>query len=360
MYLLMALFIIAVNLLVLADRKDAERADRAKEASLQQGAGSPEAEKAAGDKGEKKPPSVFPGDEEVKARQEKLLRMAQDDPKLYVFFGLMNMMVLYIVLFGVIIDIYLVVKLIKRDPVRLLGSPPDPPKWSFGDVLRVVLIFLTSGYAFLILQAFVADRLPILYNDNFRMIFNTAMMNLVGISVIAYFVMKKHGQGMDSIGLTAKGMGRNIFYAVIAYAALIPVVLMIMVATYYVTRFFAYQPPVQPIVQVFMEEKQTMILWISALFAAIFGPVAEEIFFRGFMYPAVRKTLGVFWGMIITSAVFSLLHAHLVGFLPIFALGMLLVYLFEKTGSLVPSMAVHMIHNVAMVILVFVVRSIGV
>jgi hypothetical protein len=192
------------------------------------------------------------------------------------------------------------------------------------------------------------------------MVFNTAMMNLVGISVIVYFVMKKHGQGIDSIGLTAKGMGRNIFYAVMAYAALIPVVLIIMVATYYVTRFFAYQPPVQPIVQVFMEEKQTLILWVSALFAAIFGPVAEEIFFRGFMYPAIRKTLGVFWGMLITSAVFSLLHAHLVGFLPIFALGMLLVYLFEKTGSLVPSMAVHMIHNVAMVILVFVVRSIGI
>jgi membrane protease YdiL (CAAX protease family) len=64
--------------------------------------------------------------------------------------------------------------------------------------------------------------------------------------------------------------------------------------------------------------------------------------------------------MMITSAVFASLHAHWVGFLPILALGLLLVYLFEKTGSLVPSMVVHMMHNVGMVVLVFVVRSIGV
>jgi membrane protease YdiL (CAAX protease family) len=48
-----------------------------------------------------------------------------------------------------------------------------------------------------------------------------------------------------------------------------------------------------------------------------------------------------------------------VGFLPIMALGLLLTYLYEKTGSLVSSMAVHIMHNVAMVILVFLARNIG-
>lgn len=356
-YFWMALFIIAINLLVLADRKAAETAAKEKEVSAQQAPAEAEGAKA---ESHKKPPTVFPSDEEVKARQEKLMHMAEENPKLYLFFGLLNMMVLYVILFGTIIDIYILVRIIRRSPVSLACLSPPPPKWGFGDVVRVVLIFLTSGYAFLIVQAFFANRLPILYNDNFRMIFNTAMMNFVGISVIVYFVAKKHGQGIDAIGLSAKGIVRNIFYAVIGYAALIPVVLLIMIVTFLVAKIFAYEPPVQPIVQVFMEEKQTMILWVSTLFAAIFGPIAEEIFFRGFMYPAVRKTVGVFWGMVVTSAVFSLLHAHLVGFLPIFALGLLLAYLFEKTGSLVPSMAVHMMHNVAMVILVFAVRSIGV
>jgi membrane protease YdiL (CAAX protease family) len=120
-----------------------------------------------------------------------------------------------------------------------------------------------------------------------------------------------------------------------------------------------YRPPVQPIVEVFMEEKETAVLWISTLFAAIFGPIAEEIFFRGFMYGAVKKSFGVFWGMVVTASVFAILHAHAVGFFPIMVLGLLLAYLYEKTGSLVPSMAVHIMHNVGMVVLVFLMRGVG-
>lgn len=360
-YAAMTVFILAINLLIIADKALVEKADKEKQAASQQvPAADDQAKAKAEEESEKKPPTVFPSDDEVKARQDKLTDLAEKNPKLYMFFGLMNIFIFYVILAGIIIDIVFIVKFFRRKPVQLDGIPHIDPKWGFGDVVRVVLIFLTSGYLFVIFQAFAAKSLPILYNDNFRMVFNTFMMNLVGISVIVYFVHRKYGQDIKAIGLTARGAARNVLYAVTGYIALIPVLLVIMIVTFYVTRLFKYEPPVQPIVQVFMEEKQTMVLWISTIFAAVFGPVAEEIFFRGFMYPVLRKGLGVFWGMMIVSAVFSFLHAHIVGFLPIFALGLLLVWLYEKTGSLVTCMAVHIMHNVAMVVLVFVVRSIGV
>lgn len=356
-YVAMAVFILAINLLIFADKVAMEKAAKEKQAAEVQAREESAPQQV---KEDKKVPAVFPSDEEVRDRQEKLMRIAQEDPRMYAFFGLFNMLILYAVLIGILIDVYLIVRALIKKPVHLEGAPLTVSRWGMGDVLRVVLIFLTASYAFVILQALVVRRLPILYNDNFRMVFNTAMMNLVGISVIVYFVRKKHGQEINAIGLTAQGAGRNLFYAVMGYTALVPVLLVTMIATYYVTRFFKYQPPVQPIVQVFMEEKQTSILWMSTMFAAVFGPVAEEIFFRGFMYPAMRKNIGRVWGMLITSAVFSFLHAHLVGFVPILFLGLLLVYLYEKTGSLVPCMAVHIIHNVSMVVLVFAVRSMGI
>lgn len=94
------------------------------------------------------------------------------------------------------------------------------------------------------------------------------------------------------------------------------------------------------------------------VFVAVFGPIVEEMFFRGFMYPAVKKRLGFKTAFFGTSALFALLHTNLAGFLPIMILGMLLTYLFERTGTLVASCTVHILHNTAMVWFVFLMKGI--
>jgi len=76
------------------------------------------------------------------------------------------------------------------------------------------------------------------------------------------------------------------------------------------------------------------------------------------MYPALKKKIGITASIVCTSCIFGILHAHMVGFLPIVLLGILLAYLYEKTGSLVPSIFVHITHNVGMLVLVFVVKAI--
>ena len=53
--------------------------------------------------------------------------------------------------------------------------------------------------------------------------------------------------------------------------------------------------------------------------------------------------------MFATSGIFALLHLNLIAFLPIFILGLCLSFLYEKTGSLVPCMVLHMTHNLIMV-----------
>ncbi|MDP8299871.1 MAG: type II CAAX endopeptidase family protein [Candidatus Tantalella remota] len=298
-------------------------------------------------------------EEDIEARREKFEKIAEDDPTLYLFLGLLNLLILFVIFLGVILDVYfLTCKARKRlFDITLIRS--EPARWTLGDVARVTLIFLGCGYLFIILQSMVGELIPVFNNDNFQMVFNTAVMNVVGISVIFYFIVRKYGQKIEVVGLSAKKFLKGVFYGLTGYLAIIPVLILIMVVTYFVTKMFAYKPPVQPIVEIFMEEKQTAVLWFSTLFAAIFSPIAEEIFFRGFMYKAMKRKWGVFWSMLATALVFSLLHTHIVGFLPIFVLGLLLAYLYERTGSLVPSICVHIVHNVGMVILVFLVRALG-
>ena len=136
--------------------------------------------------------------------------------------------------------------------------------------------------------------------------------------------------------------------------------ILILIITAVIINMTKYVPERQPLVELFLKEKDTAFLAYTSLFAAIVGPIIEELFFRGFMYAALKKYIGVFAAMVATAAVFAALHTHIVGFFPIMALGMLLAYLYEKTGTLVSSITVHVIHNLSMVFLVFLVKQVGI
>jgi uncharacterized protein len=49
-------------------------------------------------------------------------------------------------------------------------------------------------------------------------------------------------------------------------------------------------------------------LIIVMLFGVVVGPVYEEIFFRGFLFPLLAKTFGVAAGVILSAVPFALLH----------------------------------------------------
>ena len=72
-------------------------------------------------------------------------------------------------------------------------------------------------------------------------------------------------------------------------------------------------------------------------------PVVEEMFFRGFVFSGLVSRLGVGRAMVASAVVFSLFHSP-VGvwvLIPIFVTGLLLAWLYQRTGSLWPSIVAH-------------------
>ena len=86
-----------------------------------------------------------------------------------------------------------------------------------------------------------------------------------------------------------------------------------------------------------------------SLAAIVVAPVAEEFFFRGFFYRALRNRLRVWSACLITSVVFASLHLQYLGeplvflIIGVFAVGCCLVY--EATGNLFTVIAIHAIFN---------------
>lgn len=89
----------------------------------------------------------------------------------------------------------------------------------------------------------------------------------------------------------------------------------------------------------------------------LLAPLAEELLFRGILYPAVKQ-LGyprvAFWG---TAAVFGAIHLSLAIFIPLTILALLLNWLYEKTDNLLAPIAAHVTFNAVNFALFFVAKD---
>ncbi|MBF0493949.1 MAG: CPBP family intramembrane metalloprotease [Candidatus Omnitrophica bacterium] len=366
LYILLAIFLVTVHIFIWANKDESHKKDKTASLAIAKSSVSEKHDSVLKLKQQKSETedsldNIFDANS-VKTREDKIKKLVDKDPKMLLLLAAINLSILFLIISGIIADISLFCNWVAGKPLNINTNRCVVPGWGLSDVLRAILIFMSVGYAFGLGAALFSKILNIKFldNQNFAMIYDTAFINIAGISVILYFMIKKHGHKLKEVGLTLENWKQNVFSAYVGYVALIPVVLCVMALTLIVIKLTGYKPPMQPIVKMFVEEKNTGILWAGVLFASFFGPFAEELFFRGFFYPALKKKIGVLASITVTSGIFALLHAHWVGFAPIFILGVLLAYLFERTGSLVSCIAVHVTHNMAMVLLVFVVKALGV
>jgi membrane protease YdiL (CAAX protease family) len=91
---------------------------------------------------------------------------------------------------------------------------------------------------------------------------------------------------------------------------------------------------------VFAQNAAAMIVTVS-----IAAPFGEELFFRGYALPALARSWGPTVGVLVTGAMFSVLHLNKVGFVGLWEIGILLALLRLWSGSLWPSMLCHAANN---------------
>lgn len=77
----------------------------------------------------------------------------------------------------------------------------------------------------------------------------------------------------------------------------------------------------------------------------ILAPVAEEILFRGYLFGKLRKHAPLWISILITSVLFALVHFQWNVALDVFALSIVLCLLRVVSGSIWPSILLHMLKN---------------
>lgn len=96
--------------------------------------------------------------------------------------------------------------------------------------------------------------------------------------------------------------------------------------------------------------------YLLLLLGGVIAPLKEETLFRGLIYPPLRQAYGRGKGMLLTGVFFATLHFDLVRFLPLFIGGVILTWVYERSGSLWPAVLAHGTWNVLMALALWVQR----
>ncbi|HYG82538.1 MAG TPA: type II CAAX endopeptidase family protein [Pyrinomonadaceae bacterium] len=87
-----------------------------------------------------------------------------------------------------------------------------------------------------------------------------------------------------------------------------------------------------------------------ALLAALTAPLVEEIVYRGVLYPALQRAMGMTWAVVLVSVLFTLPHVpqyrnNLGVIMVILVLSLCLTLVRALTGRLLPCFIIHLVFN---------------
>lgn len=100
------------------------------------------------------------------------------------------------------------------------------------------------------------------------------------------------------------------------------------------------EPREQAIIESLVSDPVTFFLT-----ALIFAPLAEEVLFRGLLYPSLKRFGGTVPALLLSGAIFSVAHVSLTVGPPLFVLGVLLALSYELTGTLWTPIGFHAAFN---------------
>lgn len=91
----------------------------------------------------------------------------------------------------------------------------------------------------------------------------------------------------------------------------------------------------------------------AAFVVIVVGPVAEETFFRGFLFQGLRGRFGLLGAAVLSSAFFAAAHGDVGVLAPAFMSGLVLTWVFVRTRCLGPAILAHSLQNFIAFIAVF-------
>lgn len=228
----------------------------------------------------------------------------------------------------------------------LVREAPPPPLalWTAGEILATIALAVLAFVS--VVPVFHLLDVPPLTTSAAAGVAAIASFGLLAGAVL--FSVIASGRPGGVVGLEFPRRARNL----LAVALALPVFLAPIEALNWGWKWTLVSLGASPQLQIpaarYMEAIERGDAWGIAFLAAgalVAAPVAEELFFRGFLSSVLRERVGMMSEMVVASAAFAAIHGEPSVLVPIFAVGLALHWIFRATGSLAYSILFHALFN---------------
>jgi len=222
------------------------------------------------------------------------------------------------------------------------GHSTGKAPWSAGDVVRATVVALAAIIA--VVAATILFALARRPDEELRVpggLWLLALQTGLLVGAAWLFSIRKYGGGLAALGFQTP-IGRHPYlFAIGAWTA----ALMAAAAWSMLMVWIGPEWLKPPDSAGQLTERFGASLVGLLIVAVVWGPVGEELFFRGFVLPGLMRKFGVPVAVVISSGLFALFHVDPGMLVPTFLLGMALAWIYVKTGSIWPSIMAHSIQN---------------
>jgi membrane protease YdiL (CAAX protease family) len=220
-------------------------------------------------------------------------------------------------------------------PATATGSAAPPPTWGPTRTLAGLGIFLLA----LILEAGVISAFD---SDLDSLGAKLSLQALLAATliVVAFAAAKNNGFApAEALGLR-RPLRSPVRPAIIAYLVYVGIAIVLAAII---------RPEQEDLTRELGFHESAFGAIAAALLIVVAAPLSEEIFFRGFMFAGIRRAAPFWVAAGCSAAVWGLFHYTGPGSwgvcLQLAIFGVILAWLYERTGSIWPTIAVHMFNN---------------
>ena len=140
-------------------------------------------------------------------------------------------------------------------------------------------------------------------------------------------------------------LGGDLWRGLIAYLAMLPVVFVCSVAYRFVLQFAGMELEIQDVARILTDDVPPLIHVYLLFVAVVLGPIAEELLFRGMLFPILARRIGVMESLWVVSVLFGAVHVHLPSFLPLCMVSIAFCMAYVYSGSIAVPIAMHALFN---------------
>lgn len=234
-------------------------------------------------------------------------------------------------------------------PIEPLILPPPEtrfPEWSGWDVLAVLVFTVVSIFVFSLIALFIARTFPAYRNMSFTDLATNARV-IVGAQAAAYPVV------LLFIFLLARTRSHERFGKAIEWnwpGVLAPGFLLGGVVLAVVIEGLSRYLPIPKSLPMDNFFHDATSAYMMAAFGITLAPLLEEVFFRGLLYPLLRRAFGLVVAVVLTAAAFAGIHGAQLGYawapvLSIFVVGVVFTVVRQRLNSVAASCLMHCGYN---------------